>query len=110
MLKAQLLKHILRIPSDRRLAIRLKQDRKAARACGFMKQMPSHSLFTHFRRRLGENTHLMIFDHLLRRLLEHDAVKGEVVAFDSIHVYAYSRAHGGAGEIGLAPAELHASP
>ena len=35
MLKAQLLKHLLRIPSDRRLALRLKHDREAARACRF---------------------------------------------------------------------------
>jgi len=52
MLKAQLLKHLLRIPSDRRLSLRLKHDRRAARACGF-RRTPSHSLFTHFRRRLG---------------------------------------------------------
>jgi len=53
MLKAQLLKHLLRIPSDRRLALRLKHDRRTARACGFRKQTPSHGLFTHFRHRLG---------------------------------------------------------
>ena len=35
MLKAQLLKHLQRVPSDRRLALLLKRDRKAARACGF---------------------------------------------------------------------------
>jgi len=33
MLKAQLLKHLLRIPSDRRLALRLKHDRRAAKTC-----------------------------------------------------------------------------
>jgi hypothetical protein len=44
MLKAQILKHLPRIPSDRRLALRLKDDRKTARACGFRKQTPSHSL------------------------------------------------------------------
>jgi len=91
MLKAQILKHLLRIPSDRRLALRLKHDGRAARACGFGKQTPSHGLFTHFRHRLGENTYREIFDHLLRRLVEAGAVKGEVVAVDSTHVDAYSQ-------------------
>ena len=57
MLKAQLLKHLLSIPSDRRLALRLKHNRKAAKACGFKKQTPSHGLFTHLRHRLGQNTY-----------------------------------------------------
>jgi len=91
MLKAQLLKHLLRIPSDRRLALRLKHDRKAARACGFRRRTPSHGLFTHFRRRLGEETYLRVFNHLLRRLLDAGAVKGEVVAVDSTHLEAYSQ-------------------
>jgi len=89
MLKAQLLKHLLRIPSDRRLALRLKHDRKAAKACGFKNQTPSHSLFTHFRHRLGEETYHRVFNQLLRRLLEDGDVKGTVIAVDSTHVDAY---------------------
>ena len=91
MLKAQLLKHLLRIPSDRRLALRLKHDRKAAKACGFKKHTPSHSLFTHFRHRLGKETYNRIFNQLLRGLLEDGAVKGDVIAVDSTHVDAYSQ-------------------
>jgi transposase len=91
MLKAQLLKHLLRIPSDRRLALRLKHDRRTARACGFRKHTPSHGLFTHFRRRLGENTYHQIFDHLLRKLVGLGMVKGEIIAVDSTHVEAYSQ-------------------
>ena len=91
MLKAQLLKHLLRIPSDRRLALRLRNDRKAAKACGFGKRTPSHGLFTHFRHRLGEETYLRIFEHLTRRLLESGAVKGDIVAVDSTHIKAYSQ-------------------
>jgi len=91
LLKAQLLKHLLRIPSDRRLALRLKHDRKAARACGFRGRTPSHGLFTHFRRRLGDENYLRIFNHLLRPLLDSGTVKGEVVAVDSTHLKAYSR-------------------
>ena len=83
MLKAQLLKHLLRIPSDRRLALRLKHDRKAAKACSFKKHTPSHSLFTHFRHRLGKETYNRIFNQLLRRLLEDGGVKGDVIAVDS---------------------------
>jgi len=59
-LKAQLLKHLLRIPGDRRLTLRLKHDRRTARACGFKKQTPSHGLFTHFRKRLGEDHRLVL--------------------------------------------------
>jgi transposase len=90
-LKAQLLKHLLRIPSDRRLSLRLKHDRRAARACGFRKRTPSHSLFTHFRHRLGEETYLKIFNHILRRLIDSGVVKGDVVAVDSTHLKAYSQ-------------------
>jgi transposase len=91
MLKAQLLKHLLRIPSDRRLAIRLKHDKRTATACGFKKQTPSHGLFTHFRHRLGQDTYNRIFNQLLRRLLEDGAMKGDVIAVDSTHVGAYSQ-------------------
>jgi len=91
MLKAQLLKHLLRIPSDRRLALRLKHDRKAARACGFRKGTPSHGLFTHFRHRLGDETYRRIFNNLLRRLIDFGTVKGDVVAVDSTHLKAYSQ-------------------
>jgi len=91
MLKAQLMKHLLRIPSDRRLALRLKHDRKAAKACGFKKHSPSHGLFTHFRHRLGEQTYNLIFNQLLRGLLEDGGVKGDVIAVDSTHVDAYSQ-------------------
>jgi len=59
-LKAQLLKHLLRIPSDRRLALRLKHDTQAAKTCGFRKHTPSHGLFTHFRKRLGEEHRLVL--------------------------------------------------
>ena len=91
MLKAQLLKHLLRIPSDRRLALRLKHDRRTARACGFRKKTPSHGLFTHFRKRLGEETYHRVFNQLLAGLLEAGAVKAEVIAVDSTHIDAYSQ-------------------
>jgi hypothetical protein len=91
MVKAQLLKHLLRIPSDRRLALRLKHDRRAARTCGFRNQTPSHGLFTQFRHRLGQEVYLRLFNQLLRRLLEQGVVKGDVVAVDSTHVHAYSQ-------------------
>jgi len=90
-LKAQLLKHLLSIPSDRRLALRLKHDKRAAKACGFRKQTPSHGLFTHFRHRLGQNTYNHIFNQLLRKLLKDGAVKAEVIAVDSTHIDAYSQ-------------------
>jgi transposase len=90
-LKAQLLKHLLRIPSDRRLALRLHHDRRTAKACGFKKHTPSHGLFTHFRHRLGQDTYHRIFNPLIKRLLEAGAVKGDVIAVDSTHVDAYSQ-------------------
>ena len=70
MLKAQLAKHLLRIVSDRRLALRLRNDRKLARACGFRRHTPSHGLFTQFRHRLGEQTYHDIFNRLAARLIE----------------------------------------
>ena len=91
MLKAQLLKHLLRVPSDRRLALLLKRNRKMAKACGFKRTTPSHGLFTQFRHRLGRNGYEKVFSMLLKQLLKGGAVKGEVVALDSTAIKAYSQ-------------------
>jgi len=91
MLKAQLLKHLLRVPSDRRLALLLKRDRKMARACGLRHKTPSHGLFTQFRHRLGRDAYQKVFSILLKQLVEGGVVKGEVVAVDSTAVKAYSQ-------------------
>jgi len=91
MLKAQLLKHLLRVPSDRRLALLLKRNRKMARACEFKRKTPSHGLFTQFRHRLGKDGYEKVFSMLLKQLLKGGAVEGEVVALDSTAVKAYSQ-------------------
>jgi len=91
MLKAQVLKHLLRVPSDRRLAILLKWNRKTAKACGFRRKTPSHGLFTQFRHRLGKDGYERVFSVLLEQLLECEGIKGEVVAIDSTAVKAYSQ-------------------
>ena len=91
MLKAQLLKHLRRVPSDRGLALLLKRDRKTARACGFRRKTPSHGLFTQFRHRLGRNGYEKVFSLLLEQLLKDGAIEGEVVALDSTAVKAYSQ-------------------
>ena len=90
MLKAQLAKHLLRLISDRRLALRLRNDRKVARACGFRRQTPSHGLFTQFQHRLGEETYIRIFNRLIMKLIESGTLIGKVVAVDSTHIKAYS--------------------
>ena len=56
--KAQLLKHRLHIPSDHRLPLRLRHDKRTVRAYGFRNRTASHGLFTQFRHRLGEETYL----------------------------------------------------
>ena len=89
--KAQILKHLLQIPSDRRLAIRLKRDRRLAKACGFQRRRtPSHGLFTQFRIRLGEEAYQLVFNQLARLLIESGTLIGRVVAVDSTHIVAYS--------------------
>lgn len=90
-LKAQLLKHLRRVPSERRLALLLKRDRKTARACGFRRKTPSHGLFTQFRHRLGRNGYEKVFSLLLEQLLKDGAIESEVVALDSTAVKAYSQ-------------------
>ena len=91
MFKAQLLKYLLQIPSDRRLSIRLRRDRRLARACGFRRRRtPSHGLFTQFRIRLGEEAYQLIFSRLAKILIESGAMIGRVVAVDSTHIEAYS--------------------
>ena len=89
MFKAQILKYLLQIPSDRRLALRLRRDRRLAKACGFKRRTPSHGLFTQFRLRLGEEAY-HIFSRLARTLIESGAMIGKVVAVDSTHIEAYS--------------------
>jgi len=91
MLKAQLLKHLRRIPSDRRLALLLKRNKRVARACGFRRKTPSHGLFTQFRHRVGEDGYEKVFSMMLEQLLKCGAVKGEVVALDGTAIKAYSQ-------------------
>jgi len=91
MLKAQLLKYLWRVPSDRRLALLLKRNRRTARACGFRRKTPSHGLFTQFRHRLGKDGYEKVFSMLLNQLLNDGTVKGEVVSLDSTAVKAYSQ-------------------
>jgi transposase len=92
MLKAQVLKYLWRVPSDRRLSLLLKRNERAAKACGLKKQKtPSHSLFTHFRHRLGKDGYEKVFSLLLEKLLKRGAVKGEVVAVDGTAIKAFSQ-------------------
>jgi len=91
MLKAQLLKHLLRVPSDRRLSLLLKRNRKMARACGFKRGTPSHGLFTHFRHRIGKEGYEKVFSMLLKQLVKNRVANGEIVAVDSTAVKAYSQ-------------------
>jgi len=91
MLKSQLLKYLLRVPSDRRLALLLKRNKRVARACGFRRKTTSHGLFTQFRHRLGKSGYEKVFSVLLKQLLKCGVVKGEVVAVDGTAVKAYSQ-------------------
>ena len=91
MLKAQVLKHLLCVPSDRWLALLLKRNRKMAKACGFRRKTPSHGLFTQFKPRLGKDGYEKVFSMLLKPLIESGTVKGEVVAVDGTAVKAYSQ-------------------
>jgi transposase len=91
MLKAQLLKYLWRVPSDRRLSLLLKRNRKAAKACGFKQKTPSHGLFTQFRHRLGKDGYEQVFSLLLKQLLKVGVIKGEFVALDGTAVKAYSQ-------------------
>jgi transposase len=91
MLKAQLLKYLQRIPSDRRLALLLKRNRRVARACGFNRKTPSHGLFTHFRHRLNKEGYEKIFTILLKQLVKRGVIKGKTIAVDGTAVKAYSQ-------------------
>ena len=54
MLKAQLLKHLLCIPSDSRPALLLKWNRKVAKVCSLKRKTPSSGLFTQFKHSLAD--------------------------------------------------------
>jgi len=91
MLNAQLLKHLWRVPSDRRRSLLLKRNRKVAKACGFKHETPSHGLFTPFGYRLGKDGYENVFSMLLGTLLKGGVVKGDVIAVDGTAVKAYSQ-------------------
>ena len=91
MLKAQLMKHLQRIPSDRRLALLLKRNRRVARACGFKRKTPSHGLFTQFRHRLDKHGYEKVFSLLLEQLLKRRTVIGKVIAVDGTAIKAFSQ-------------------
>jgi len=91
MLKAQLLKYLWRVPSDRRLSLLLKRNKRVARACGFRQKTPSHGLFTQFRYRLSRDGYEKVFSLLLEQLQTHGAVKGRIVAVDGTAIKAYSQ-------------------
>ena len=90
-MKAQVLKHLLRVPSDWRLSLLLKRNRKMAGACGFKRGTPSHGLFTQFRHRIGKEGYEKVFSMLLKQLVKNRVAKGEIVAVDSTAVKAYSQ-------------------
>ena len=91
LLKAQILKYLWRIPSDRRLSLMLKRNKRAAKACGFKRKTPSHGLFTHFKHRLGKHGYHQVFLLLLKPMLKSGAIKGEIVAVDGTAIKAYSQ-------------------
>jgi len=91
MLKAQILKYLKQVLSDRRLALLLKLDKRIAKACGFKQETPSHGLFTQFRHRVGKERYEKIFSLVLKQLLKHGIIKGEIIAIDSTTVKAYSQ-------------------
>jgi hypothetical protein len=70
----------------------LKRNKRLAKSCGFKRQKtPSHGLFTHFRHRLRKDGYEKLFSILLKQLLKHRTVKGEVVALDGTAIKAYSQ-------------------
>jgi transposase len=91
MLKAQMLKYLWRVPSDRRLSLLLKRNKRVARACGFKNKTPSHGLFTHFKHRLGKDGYEKVFSFMLEQLLKRGAIKGKIVAVDGTAIKAYSQ-------------------
>ena len=91
MLKAQILKYLRRVPSDRRLALLLRWNKRLAGACGFKGETPSHGLFTQFRSRLGRDGYEKVFSLIIEQLLKRGIIRGEVVAVDSTAIKAYSQ-------------------
>jgi transposase len=91
MLRAQILKYLWRVPSDRRLSLLLKRNKQVARACGFKQKTPSHGLFTHFRQRLSKDGYEKVFSLLLKQLINRRVVKGKIVAVDGSAIKAYSQ-------------------
>jgi len=91
MLKAQILKYLKHVPSNRRLALLQRWNKRLAGACHFKRKTPSHGLFTQFRHRLGRDGYEKVFSLIIKQLFKRGIIKGEVVAVDSTAIKAYSQ-------------------
>ena len=69
MLKAQLLKHLWRVPSDRRLSLLLKRNKRVARALFTLKGEPVETIFSEMRSvydTYEQNVDVVPIEHLSR--------------------------------------------
>ncbi len=90
LVRALLLKHLKRIPSDRELERELYRRPEYRQACGFRTRVPDHSTFSVFRKRLGDKTE-GLFKQPLQQLTEIGTIKANIIAIDSTDLKAYCR-------------------
>jgi IS5 family transposase len=91
--KAQVVKRLESIPSDRALVRRLKSDSNLRRVCEIKENEKPYSrnVFSEFRKRVGPEELQGMMDHAVKELLKVKAIKGEKIVFDTTFVKAYSK-------------------
>ena len=91
--KAQLLKRLRHIPSDRMLVRQLWKDPRLKAICDIEASQPPYGIavLSRFRSRVGPERLARITDDLIETLVKEGRVRGKTLALESTFIKAYSR-------------------
>ena len=91
--KAQLLRRLRHVPSDRMLVRQLWKDPRLRRICDIEKNEQPYGIavMSRFRSKVGPERLMRIVDHAVKVLVKKGRINGETLAMDSTFIKAYSR-------------------
>jgi transposase len=91
--KAQIVKRLKHIPSDRMLVRQMWKDSRLKKICDIETDQPPYGIavLSRFRSRVGPERLSRIVDQAVEVLVKHGRIKGEGIALDSTFIKAYSR-------------------
>jgi IS5 family transposase len=91
--KAQLLRRLRHIPSDRMLVRQLWKDPRLRKICDIEASEPPYGIavLSRFRSKIGPERLMRIVDQAIETLVKKGRIRGETIALDSSFIKAYSR-------------------